>query len=202
MYIAIAGNIGSGKTTLTDLLAQRCGLTAYYEDSNNPYIGDFYQDMNRWSFNLQIYFLGSRIRRAAEFLDNGKGLIQDRTVYEDAYIFADNLHSMGLMASRDFETYMGIFEIASKLIPRPDMLIYLKASVPTLVKLIKKRGRDYEAGIMEEYLEKLNQKYQNWIENIYQGKVITIDVDTTDFTAEPEKLDALVAEIQKLAGKK
>ncbi|MDR0510995.1 MAG: deoxynucleoside kinase [Rikenellaceae bacterium] len=197
MYIAIAGNIGSGKTTLTELLARKCGLQAYYEEGGNPYIGDFYQDMNRWSFNLQIYFLGSRIRRAAEFLSKGKGLVQDRTVYEDAYIFADNLHTMGLMASRDYETYMGIFDIASKLIPQPDLLIWLKASVPTLVKLIRKRGRDYEAGIMEEYLERLNQKYQHWIDNIYRGRVITVDVDNTDFTAEPEKLHDLVEQIMK-----
>jgi deoxyadenosine/deoxycytidine kinase len=198
MYIAIAGNIGSGKTTLTGLLSRKCGIQAYYEESGNPYIGDFYEDMNRWSFNLQIYFLGSRIRRAAEFLGKGKGLVQDRTVYEDAYIFAENLHSMGLMSSRDYETYMSIFDIASKLIPQPDLLIYLKASVPTLVKLIRKRGRDYEAGIMEEYLERLNQNYRHWIDNIYQGRVITVNVDDTDFTAEPEKLHALVEQIMKI----
>jgi len=198
MYIAVAGNIGSGKSTLTALLAKRFGAKAYFEEESNPYIGDFYEDMERWAFNLQIYFLGSRIRNAAEYLVEGANLIQDRTVYEDAYIFADNLHTMGLMATRDFDTYMGIFEIASKLIPRPDILIYLKASVPTLIKQISKRGRDYEAGIMEDYLERLNLKYQNWIEKIYQGRVITVDVDNTDFTAEPEKLDALVEQIRKL----
>jgi len=201
MYIAIAGNIGSGKSTLTELLSKRFGAKAYFEEESNPYIGDFYEDMERWSFNLQIYFLGSRIRNAAEYLSEGVNLVQDRTVYEDAYIFADNLHTMGLMTTRDFDTYMSIFDIASKLIPQPDILIYLKASVPTLLKQISKRGRGYEAGIMEDYLERLNLKYQNWIDNIYQGRVITVDVDSTDFTAEPEKLDALVEQIRRLQGK-
>jgi len=198
MYIAIAGNIGSGKSTLTGLLSKRFGAKAYFEEEVNPYIGDFYEDMGRWSFNLQIYFLVSRIRNAAEYLREGVNLVQDRTVYEDAYIFADNLHSMGLMATRDFNTYMGIFEITSKLIPQPDILIYLKASVPTLLKQIDKRGRDYETGIMEDYLERLNHKYHNWIDNIYRGRVITVDVDNTDFTADPEKLDALVEQIRKI----
>ena len=201
MYIAVAGNIGSGKSTLTELLAKRFGWKAYFEEEANPYIGDFYEDMERWSFNLQIYFLGSRIRNAAGYLSDGSSLVQDRTVYEDAYIFADNLHSMGLMTTRDFDTYMGIFDIASKLIPQPDILIYLKASVPTLLKQISKRGRAYETGIMEDYLERLNQKYQNWIDNIYQGRVITVDVDNADFTTEPEKLDALVEQIRRAQGK-
>lgn len=198
MYIAIAGNIGSGKTTLTRLLAQRLECPAYFEESNNPYIGDFYKDMNRWSFNLQIYFLGSRIRRAVDLLGKSRDLIQDRTVYEDAYIFADNLHSMGLMASRDFDTYMGIFDITSELIPQPDLLIYLKASVPTLITQIRKRGRNYEMEIMEEYLERLNQKYDNWIDNIYTGRVITIDVATTDFISDMSTVDKLVDQIKKL----
>ena len=129
MYIAIAGNIGSGKTSLTGILAERTGARAYYEDSDNPYIGDFYEDMNRWSFNLQIYFLGQRIREAAAILSEGADLIQDRTIYEDAYIFASNLHGLGLMSSRDFDTYMKIFDLATGLIRKPDLLIYLKASV-------------------------------------------------------------------------
>lgn len=195
MYIAVAGNIGSGKTTLTEMLAERIGAKTYFEESENPYIGDFYQDMNRWSFNLQIYFLGSRIRHASNMLKDGASLVQDRTVYEDAFIFADNLHSMGLMASRDFDTYMGIFDIAEKLIPKPDVLIYLKASVPTLIRQIRKRGRDYEAGIMEDYLERLNGKYDNWIKNIYKGRVIEIDVDNTDFITNPEKVDEILVNV-------
>jgi len=201
MYIAIAGNIGSGKTTMTEMLAERLGARTYYEESENPYIGDFYRDMNRWSFNLQIYFLGSRIRNAARMLAAGGDLVQDRTVYEDAFIFADNLHDMGLMASRDYETYMGIFRIAERLIRQPDLLIYLRASVPTLVRQIQKRGRDYEAGIMENYLERLNQKYENWIADIYRGEVICVDVDNSDFVADPEKVDALAGQIRELIGK-
>lgn len=198
MYIAIAGNIGSGKTTLTELLAERLDAKTYYEESDNPYIGDFYQDMNRWSFNLQIYFLGSRIRHASHILAQGGDLIQDRTVYEDAFIFADNLHTMGLMSSRDFDTYMGIFDIAEKLIPSPDLLVYLKASVPTLVSQIKRRGRDYEAGIMEDYLLRLNDKYNNWVENIYKGRVLVIDVDNTNFIENPEKIESIVETIENI----
>lgn len=134
MYIAIAGNIGSGKTTLTEMLTERYGAKAYYEQSDNPYIGDFYNDMNRWSFNLQMYFLGSRIQQTMDILRSGPvDIFQDRTVYEDAYIFADNLHRMGLMSGRDFDTYMSIFGLITNLVPRPDLLIYLKASVPTLI---------------------------------------------------------------------
>ena len=195
MYIAIAGNIGSGKTSLTGILAERTGARAYYEDSDNPYIGDFYEDMNRWSFNLQIYFLGQRIREAAAILSEGADLIQDRTIYEDAYIFASNLHGLGLMSSRDFETYMKIFDLATGLIRKHDLLIYLKASVPTLVKQIKKRGRAYEASIQEGYLEQLNRKYEEWINNIYQGEVMTIDVDTVNFIENPSLLDGVVARI-------
>ena len=182
MYIAIAGNIGSGKTSLTGILAERTGARAYYEDSDNPYIGDFYEDMNRWSFNLQIYFLGQRIREAAAILSEGADLIQD-------------LHGLGLMSSRDFDTYMKIFDLATGLIRKPDLLIYLKASVPTLVKQIKKRGRAYEASIQEGYLEQLNRKYEEWINNIYQGEVMTIDVDTVNFIENPSLLDGVVARI-------
>ena len=151
MYIAIAGNIGSGKTTLTQMLTARYDARSYLEESNNPYIGDFYEDMNRWSFNLQIYFLGSRIRQTMEMLsDVSQGdIIQDRTIYEDAYIFASNLHEMGLMATRDIETYMSIFRLVTTLIPKPDLLIYLKAGVPTLTSQIRKRGREYEMNIDE-----------------------------------------------------
>ncbi len=198
MYIAITGNIGSGKTSLTEILAKRCNLETYYEDENNPYIGDFYDDMNRWSFNLQIYFLGSRIRQASGILDSGKDLIQDRTIYEDAYIFAANLHEMGLMSTRDFETYFKIFDLAEGLITKPDLLIYLKAGVPTLISQIQKRGREYEMSISEEYLARLNRKYDNWIENIYPGEVCVIDINKEDFILNPEVLDPVVARITQL----
>ncbi|MBQ4279310.1 MAG: deoxynucleoside kinase [Rikenellaceae bacterium] len=198
MYIAIAGNIGSGKTTLTEILAARTGSSAYFEDSNNPYIGDFYEDMNRWSFNLQIYFLGKRIRQAADILSRDGSLIQDRTIYEDAYIFADNLHEMGLMSTRDFETYMEIFDLSTGLVRKPDLLIYLRASVPTLISQIQKRGRAYEMSIQADYLERLNAKYRNWIENIYQGEVFTLDIDREDFILDPAVLDPLFARIAAL----
>ena len=159
MYIAIAGNIGSGKTTLTEILTRHYNAKAYYEESNNPYIGDFYNDMQRWAFHLQIYFLGSRIQQTLDMLASGDDVIvQDRTIYEDAHIFADNLHQMGLMSTRDLETYMGIFRLGSGFIPRPDLLIYLRASVPTLTAQIRKRGRDYEMNIDEDYLCRLNAR--------------------------------------------
>lgn len=201
MYIAIAGNIGSGKTSLTAILAERCNTEIYYEDCNNPYLGDFYEDMNRWSFNLQIYFLGSRIEQASEIINIGKDLIQDRTIYEDAHIFAANLHEMGLMSSRDIASYMKVFGICSDMIPKPDLLIYLKASVPTLVSQIQKRGRDYEMSIDESYLLRLNEKYEDWIENIYEGEVLTIDIDKNDFILSPELLDPIVDHIMKLKNK-
>ncbi len=202
MYVAIAGNIGSGKTSLTEILSQRCGLKTYYEDSNNPYIGDFYEDMNRWSFNLQIYFLGSRIGQAVGILNGGEDLIQDRTIYEDAHIFAANLHQMGLMASRDFETYFKIFDLSKHLIPRPDLLIYLKASVPTLVSQIQKRGRDYEMNIIDDYLSRLNEKYNHWIDTIYEGEVMTVDIDKEDFVLNPSVLDRVVARIEEIRAAK
>lgn len=198
MYIAIAGNIGSGKTSLTEILARRTGAKAYYEDSDNPYIGDFYEDMNRWSFNLQIYFLGQRIREASCILTEGEDLIQDRTIYEDAYIFADNLHQSGLMSTRDFDTYMKIFNLSTNLIRTPDLLVYLRASVPTLISQIRKRGRAYEMNIMEEYLERLNVKYEHWIKEVYQGEVEIIDVDKIDFIEHPDLLDPLMERIRTL----
>lgn len=198
MYIAIAGNIGSGKTSLTGLLAEKTGAEAYFENSDNPYIGDFYENMNRWSFNLQIYFLGQRIRQAADILSTGNDLIQDRTIYEDAYIFAANLHEMGLMSSRDFDTYMKIFDLATGLTQAPDLLIYLKASVPTLVRQIRKRGRAYEMSIQEEYLERLNRKYEQWIGKIYRGEMLVIDVDHTDFIDDPASLEPVLTRIESL----
>ena len=185
MYIAIAGNIGSGKTTLTEILASRYDAKAYYEVTDNPYIGDFYEDMNRWSFQLQISFLGSRLQQTMDMLaDHAETVFQDRTIYEDAHIFADNLHRMGLMSSRDFETYMRVFRISTGLIPSPDLLIYLRASVPTLIAQIRKRGREYEQNIDTEYLERLNEMYDNWIDNIYEGEVLVVDKDTEDFSDE------------------
>lgn len=194
MYIAIAGNIGSGKTTLTEMLTERYRAKAYYEVSDNPYIGDFYENMNRWSFNLQIYFLGSRIQQTMDILRNTTGdIVQDRTVYEDAYIFADNLHRMGLMSGRDFDTYMSIFGLITNLVPQPDVLIYLKASVPTLIAQIRRRGRAYEMNIDEQYLNRLNERYEEWIKNIYKGEVIVIDKDREDFVEDPSVMEKICA---------
>ena len=200
MYIAIAGNIGSGKTTLTEMLTKRYDARSYLEESNNPYIGDFYENMNRWSFNLQIYFLGSRIRQTMEMLsDASEGyIVQDRTIYEDAHIFADNLHEMGLMTSRDFDTYMGIFRLVTELIPKPDLLIYLRASVPTLISQIRKRGREYEMNIDETYLKRLNDKYNYWIDNLYDGEVLVIDKDHEDFVSDPAVLEKICSRLDAL----
>ncbi len=200
MYIAIAGNIGSGKTTLTQMLTERYHAKAYLENIDNPYIGDFYEDMNRWSFNLQIRFLGSRIDQTMEMLadKNQPMIIQDRTIYEDAHIFAGNLHEMGLMSSRDIDTYMRIFRLVTNLVPKPDLLIYLRASVPTLISQIRKRGRDYEMNIDEAYLNRLNTKYNHWIDTIYEGPVLTVDKDREDFVADPSVFERICAELDKL----
>ena len=203
MYSAIACYLGRGQTTLTQLLTERDCAKAYYEESDNPYIGDFYNDMNRWSFNLQISFLGSRIQQTMEMLgDSRKGIIfQDRTIYEDAHIFADNLHEMGLMSSRDIETYMKIFRLITTLIPRPDLLIYLRAGVPTLISQIRKRGRDYEMNIDEAYLRRLNNKYNHWIDNIYEGDMLVIDKDHEDFVSDAAVFERICARIDALGVK-
>lgn len=202
MYIAIAGNIGSGKTSLTDILTEKFNARPFYEDMNNPYIADFYEDMHRWAFNFQIYFLSSRICQAMELQKMEGCVVQDRTIYEDAHIFADNLHQMGLMSSRDFGTYMKIFDFATKLVPQPDLLIYLRASVPTLVNQILKRGRSYEMGIDIDYLERLNNKYNNWIDNIYPGEVLTINMDDKDFISDPEIIDSIVEKAARIKERK
>ena len=203
MYIAIAGNIGSGKTTLTEQLTKRYGAKAYYENIDNPYLGDFYNDMSSWAFQLQIFFLGSRIQQTMEMLSSGeKNIFQDRTIYEDAHIFAENLHSMGLISSRDFDTYMKIFELTTNLIPQPDVLIYLRASIPTLISQIKRRGRDYEMNIDEDYLLRLNEKYENWINNIYKGRLLIIDKDVDDFVEHPEIIDRICEQLETMIGEK
>ncbi|HDO27734.1 MAG TPA: deoxynucleoside kinase [Bacteroidetes bacterium] len=182
MHIAVAGNIGSGKTTLTRLLAKNFGWKAHFEDvENNPYLHSFYEDMQRWSFNLQIYFLNSRFRQVVEIRKSGKKVIQDRTIYEDAYIFAPNLHAMNLMSTRDFENYSSLFELMSSFLQPPDLLIYLRASVSTLVEQIQKRGREYEESIRLDYLKLLNNRYEAWIETYKSGKLLIINADNTEF---------------------
>ncbi len=195
MHIAIAGNIGSGKTTLTRLLAKHFGWKPQYEDvENNPYLHSFYEDMQRWSFNLQVYFLNSRFRQVVEIRKSGKNIIQDRTIYEDAYIFAPNLHSMNLMSTRDFENYSSLFELMSSFLQPPDLLIYLRASVSTLVEQIQNRGREYEESIRLDYLKLLNTRYEAWIEKYSLGKLLIINVDNTDFGV-PEDLSVVIDKI-------
>ena len=196
MHIAIAGNIGSGKTTLTGLLAKHYKWIPEYEEvDNNPYLNDFYEDMQRWSFNLQVYFLNSRLSQILEIHRSGKHVIQDRTIYEDAYIFAPNLHSMGLMSTRDFENYYTLFNLMMSLVKAPDLLIYLRASVPTLVEQIQKRGRDYENSIRLDYLKRLNERYEAWIESYRLGPLLIVDVDNMDFNL-PEDLGQVINKIE------
>ncbi len=196
MHIAIAGNIGSGKTTLAGLLSKHYGWEAHYEDvDTNPYLNNFYEDMMRWSFNLQIYFLNSRFRQVVEIRKKDKTVIQDRTIYEDAYIFAPNLHSMGLMSSRDFNNYSSLFDLMSSFLQPPDLLIYLKASVPTLVSQIQKRGREYENSIRLDYLKKLNERYENWIAGYDLGKLLIINVDEIKFDESQKHLGKVVHKI-------
>ncbi|MFC2111119.1 deoxynucleoside kinase [Bacteroidota bacterium] len=196
MHIAIAGNIGSGKTSLTRLLSKNLNWHAHYENvDDNPYLNSFYEDMQRWSFNLQIFFLNSRFRQVIEIRKKTKTVVQDRTIYEDAYIFAPNLHEMGLMPTRDFENYKSLFELMSSFIQAPDLLIYLKSSIPNLVNQIQKRGREYESSIRLDYLKSLNEKYESWVESYDIGKLLIIDVDHIDFINNPEDLGQIIEKI-------
>ena len=196
MHIAIAGNIGSGKTTLATLLAKHYKWQPHFEDADdNPYLNDFYEDMQRWSFNLQVYFLNNRFNQIQEIRKNNKTVIQDRTIYEDAYIFAPNLHAMGLMTTRDFENYFSLFKLIDSFIKAPDLLIYLRASVPTLVSQIQKRGRDYENAIRLDYLKRLNERYEAWTSTYEQGKILIIDVDGSNFSEKQEDLGLVINKI-------
>ncbi|MBS1644609.1 MAG: deoxynucleoside kinase [Bacteroidetes bacterium] len=196
LHIAVAGNIGAGKTTLTTLLAKHYGWQPHFEDVDfNPYLADFYDDMPRWSFNLQVYFLNSRLRQLLEIQNGQQSVIQDRTIYEDAEIFAPNLFDMGLMTLRDFDNYKTLFGTLSKMVKAPDLLIYLKGSIPKLVDQIQKRGREYEENIRLDYLKRLNNFYNTWIDNYKDGPLLVVDVDNLDFTTRDEDFAAVVAKI-------
>jgi deoxyadenosine/deoxycytidine kinase len=197
MHIAIAGNIGSGKTTLTTLIAKHYKYTAHFEEvDNNPYLSDFYKDMQRWSFNLQVFFLRSRFRQLIDIKKKSKKIVQDRTIYEDAYIFAPNLHAMGLMTTRDFENYTDLFGVMDEFITPPDLLIYLRASVPSLVLNIQTRGREYEEAIRLDYLTRLNERYEAWVTTYTKGKLLIIDIDNNRFHENPEDLGTIISGIE------
>jgi deoxyadenosine/deoxycytidine kinase len=196
MHIAVAGNIGAGKTTLTKLLSKHYDWEAHFEDvEQNPYLNDFYEEMQRWSFNLQVYYLNSRFTQIQEINLNKRNVIQDRTIYEDAYIFAPNLHSMGLMTTRDFENYFSLFNLMDSFVNPPDLLIYLRASIPTLVEQINKRGRDYEESIRLDYLKRLNERYEAWISTYDKGKLLIIDIDHNRFPENQEDLGKIINSI-------
>ena len=195
-HVAIAGNIGAGKTTLTGLLAKHYKWEPQYEAADdNPYLNDFYEEMQRWSFNLQIYFLNSRFRQITEIKKGLKTVIQDRTIFEDAYIFAPNLHAMGLMTTRDYENYLSLFNLMDQFVAPPDLLIYLRASIPTLVGQIQKRGRAYEETIRLDYLKRLNERYEAWISTYDKGKILIIDVDNNNFSENQEDLGQIITRI-------
>lgn len=196
MHVAIAGNIGAGKTTLTKLLAKHYSWEPQFEDVlENPYLEDFYNKMERWSFNLQIYFLNSRFRQILQIRESGKKIIQDRTIYEDAHIFAPNLHAMGLMPNRDFENYRSLFDLMESVVQGPDLLIYLRSSIPNLVSQIHKRGREYENSISIDYLSRLNERYEAWVHGYDKGNLLVIDVDTINFVDNPEDLGNIITRI-------
>ncbi|MBA3648230.1 MAG: deoxynucleoside kinase [Chitinophagales bacterium] len=196
-HIAVAGNIGAGKTTLTTLLAKHFNWEPHYEDvDNNPYLYDFYENMPRWSFNLQIYFLNSRFGQIVKIQQGDTTVIQDRTIYEDAQIFAPNLHAMGLMTRRDFENYTSLYKTISALIKPPDLLIYLRGSIGALVGQIQKRGREYEDNLRLDYLRRLNEYYENWVVNYKQGKLLIIDIDKCNFAENPEDLGFVINKVR------
>lgn len=196
MHVAIAGNIGAGKTTLTKLLAKHYNWEAQLEDVvDNPYLDDFYNQMERWSFNLQVYFLNSRFRQVSQIRESGKDIIQDRTIYEDAHIFAPNLHAMGLMTNHDFENYSSLFQLMESFV-NLDLLIYLRSSISNLVEQIHKRGRDYENSISIDYLSRLNERYEAWISTYDRGNLLVIDVDKLDFVANPEDLGSIINKVE------
>ncbi len=196
MHIAIAGNIGAGKTTLTNLLSKHYNWKPHFEDiEENPYLLDFYDEMQRWSFNLQVYYLNSRFTQILDIKNSEKTIIQDRTIYEDAYIFAPNLHSMGLMTTRDFENYFSLFNLLESFISAPDLLIYLRAGVPKLVENIQNRGREYEESIRLDYLKRLNERYEAWISTYDKGKLLIIDVENVNFKDSHEDLGKVIQQI-------
>lgn len=195
MHIAIAGNIGSGKTTLTKMLAKRYGWSPHFEPvDNNPYLEDYYNDMKRWSFNLQIYFLSKRFKDVVEISRSDKAIVQDRTIFEDARIFAPNLHDMGLMSDRDFQNYSELFDLMISLVKLPDLMIYIRASVPRLIEHIQQRGRSYEQTIRIDYLKGLNDRYEEWIRD-YKGKLIIVEGDTYDFQDNPRDFGRIADQI-------
>jgi deoxyadenosine/deoxycytidine kinase len=195
-HIAIAGNIGAGKTTLTELLSKHYKWIPQFEDvDHNPYLYDFYEDMPRWSFNLQIYFLNSRLSQLVDIQKGSETVIQDRTIYEDAHIFAPNLHEMGLMSKRDFDNYFQFFQTLKQMVKPPDLLIYLKASVPTLVGQIQKRGREYEENIRLDYLKRLNEFYNKWIDAYKEGPLLVIDIDKNKFPENEEHLGEIIRRV-------
>lgn len=192
-HVAIAGNIGAGKTTLCTQLGKHFGWQIHYESTdNNPYLSDFYNDMQRWSFNLQIYFLNNRYRQIVNIQNGDSTVIQDRTIYEDAFIFAPNLHDMGLMPTRDFNNYQDLFQLMMSQVKAPDLLIYLKADISTLVAHIQSRGRDYEGSMSLDYLKRLNERYESWIDNYKEGNLLIINVNDVDFKNNPEDLGKIV----------
>ena len=196
MQFAIAGNIGAGKTSLAELLSKHYKWEPHFEDViDNPYLDDFYVHMERWSFNLQVYFLNSRFRQLMSFNGSEKSVVQDRTVYEDAYIFAPNLHAMGLMNQRDFNNYLSLFELRESMIKAPELLIYLRSSIPNLVNKIHKRGREYENSISIEYLSRLNERYEAWVSTYDKGKLLIIDVDNLDFVHNKEDLGFIIEKV-------